>query len=448
MTAISENGTALSTATRPLRLLFVASSPDEDVRDLLASDRVDGSVAAGSIRALLTAAGSADLTVVAGGGLRAALLTRLLSATGRRCVRLGELLEGDRAAVVARLAVLAHRPGAGLEPTVGVSVVVTVLNEAGQVDALVDTLAPQLRAGDELVVVDGGSTDGTLERLRARAAELPALTVLSRPGTNISAGRNQGIAVAANPVIACTDAGCSPDPDWLLGLRVAFAEAPTPGLVAAIPLIEGDTALERAQALACYPHPGDDERPTLLVRLWGRLFGQVFRPSLPYARSMAFTKDAWAAAGGFPEDLGWAEDGVFGLLVSQHAAAVATRDARLSWAQRATLRGTAKMYFRYGIGFAQSRNVGLMLRDAARVLAYGGAVALIALLGWLGVALVAAGAVAYYSLPAVRVARARAGWRVLALVPVAMAVKDFGKVAGQATAHVRAVLPSRRTADR
>ena len=71
------------------------------------------------------------------------------------------------------------------------SVVVTVLNEAGQVDALVDALQPQLRPGDELVVVDGGSTDGTAERLAARAAGLPAMTVLSRPGTNISAGRTR-----------------------------------------------------------------------------------------------------------------------------------------------------------------------------------------------------------------------------------------------------------------
>ena len=42
------------------------------------------------------------------------------------------------------------------------------------------------------------------------------------------------------------------------------------------------------------------------------------------------------------------EDGVFGLAVAERHAALATRDARLSWAQRGSLRATARMYHRYG----------------------------------------------------------------------------------------------------
>lgn len=444
---MTSGATHLSTATRKLTLLVVAvgASAAERARAeaLIAHPRVEGTLTeSGSMRALLGASRAADLTLVVGGGARAAVRLRLLNAAGRRSVQLDGVdgLGGngiDR--VVADLATLAHRPGAALAPTRAVSVVVTMLNEVGQVDALVDALEPQLRPGDELIVVDGGSTDGTRERLDSRAASLPAMTVLSRPGTNISAGRNAGIAVATAPVIACTDAGCSPDPDWLLGLRVAFEEPAEPGLVASIPLVEGSSPLQDAQALACYPHPGDDERPTLLVRLWGRLFGQVFTPSLPFARSIAFTKAAWAEVGGFPEELGWVEDGVFGLAIAERHPAVATRDARISWAQRGNLRGTAKMYFRYGIGAAQSRNVGLMLRDAARVVAYLGSVALIAVFGLPAVVLVLAGAAAYYSLPTVRVVRTRAGLLPLALVPVAMGVKDVSKVAGQLTAHVRSV---------
>lgn len=437
--------TSSSTTTRALRVLVVPGAtqgPGAALAEaLLAHPRVEGEWLAGRrLGAVRAASRAADLTVVLGQDGRARVLTRMLAAAGRRTVDAADLTAaaaGGTDACVARLAVLAHRPGAALAPTRPVSVVVTVLNEVGQVDALVDALEPQLRGGDELVVVDGGSTDGTLQRLEARAASLPAMTVLSRPGTNISSGRNQGIAVAANEILVCTDAGCSPDADWLLGIRVGFEEQPQPGLVASIPLVEGASPLQDAQALACYPHPGDAERPTLLVRAWGKVFGQVFTPSLPFARSLGFTKEAWAAAGGFPEALGWTEDGVFGLSVARTHATVATRDARLGWAQRADLHGTARMYFRYGIGAAQSRNVGLMLRDAGRVVAYAGAVALLVLFGPWALVPIGVGAAAYYSLPAARVLRTRAGWRTLALVPVAMFVKDASKVSGQLTAHLR-----------
>lgn len=443
-----------ATATRPLQLLVVvAGAPGAELaraREVLADRRVRGhavELRPGTLRAVLAAAADADLTLVCGRGRPAAAATGMLALTGRRNARLAKVdapAEADVGRLVGRLAVLAHRPGAALEPGVAVSVVVTVLNEVGQVDALVDAVAPQLRGGDELVVVDGGSSDGTWERLVERAAALPAMTVLRRPGTNISAGRNQGIAAAANPVIACTDAGCAPAPDWLLGLRAAFEEVPAPGLVASIPLVEGESPLQRAQALACYPHPDDDARPGPLLTLYGRLFGQVFTPTLPFARSIAFTKEAWAQVGGFPESLGWVEDGVFGLSVAERHPALATRDARVRWAQRGTLAATATMYRRYGVGAAQSRKTGLIMRDAARVAAYVGSAAALACAGRRAAAPVLAGAAAYFSLPVLRVIRSRAGWGPMALVPVAMAVKDFSKVAGEVQAHAGRIAARRR----
>ena len=98
----------------------------------------------------------------------------------------------------------------------GVSIVITVLNEAASLGALLDSLRTQTRPPDEVVIVDGGSTDGTLEVLHAAAAEdgLP-IVVLSRPGCNISQGRNIAIEAAGQPLIAATDAGVRLGPDWL-----------------------------------------------------------------------------------------------------------------------------------------------------------------------------------------------------------------------------------------
>jgi glycosyltransferase involved in cell wall biosynthesis len=54
-----------------------------------------------------------------------------------------------------------------------VSVVSTVLNESAAIDALVESLMRQTLAPAEVIIVDGGSTDGTWERLQALPVKIP-----------------------------------------------------------------------------------------------------------------------------------------------------------------------------------------------------------------------------------------------------------------------------------
>ena len=348
---------------------------------------------------------------------------------------------------VARLARSAARPGAGLTDGPALAVVATVLNEEQNLEQLLDALLPQLRAEDELLVVDGGSTDGTWNILSRRAAVDGRLRPIRRPGTNISAGRNAGVAVARHNVIACTDAGCDPSPDWLTAIRAPFSEPDRPALVASVPEVVGDGPLERAQALGCYPHPRDYERPTIFVRAWGKVFGQIFKPELPFARSLAFTVQAWRDAGGFPERLPWVEDGVFGLAVARKHECVGTLDARIRWRQRGSLRSTARMYFRYGIGAADSGSAMLVLRDVARLGAYALGLGCVLVAPRRSAPYLAVGAAFYYSLPLLRVARERAGLSAAAMVPLAIAVKDLAKVAGAVAGHRRRLAAGRCPVD-
>ncbi|MEU6252704.1 glycosyltransferase [Streptomyces sp. NPDC047043] len=321
-------------------------------------------------------------------------------------------------------------PGAGLTGAAPVSVVTTVLNEAGVIDKLLSLLVPQLvENGDEIVVVDGGSTDDTADRVEAWAAKDARIRLLRLPGSGISAGRNAGVKKAVNSLIACTDAGCYPDPHWLDRLRAAAAEPDPAGLITGVYRVYGRGASARAMSAVGYPVPEEARHPGLWTRAYCRLFGRGLDAAMPTGRSMAFTRAAWQDVGGFPERLLTAEDVVFGRAVvgAGHRAVLAT-SAEVRWEQRPTLRETVAMYVRYGEGDAHSADPRALGRDLARAFAYAGALAA-AVRGTRTRSVATTAFAAYVSLPLARAVRRR-HWTALPLVPFAAAVRDLAKAAG------------------
>lgn len=321
------------------------------------------------------------------------------------------------------LARAARRPGAGLDGP-PVSVVVTVLNEGPALAALVENLLSQVVAGDEVIIVDGGSVDGSIESLPQHTA----LRTVVVQGAGISAGRNHGVRLARNEVIVCTDAGCVPEPQFLQGFRQAFAAPEPPALVSGVYTVAARNAMERAQSAACYPQPAEVRRPNLFVRAYTRVFGTGFDARFAVGRCVAFTREAWAAVDGFPEHLATGEDVSFGLAVSRTGACEATTDAVVAWQQRDGVAATWRMYRGYGRASTAGGDRALLLRDGVRGLAYLVLPALLARRRTRRIAVLATAS--YLSLPAARAVRARAGLAAIGLLPVAMATKDLGKVAG------------------
>lgn len=324
----------------------------------------------------------------------------------------------------------ARLPGAGLTGSAPVSVVTTVLNEANVIDRLLGLLVPQLAEDrDEIVVVDGGSTDDTADRVQSWASKDARIRLLRRPGSTISAGRNAAVHAARNSLIACTDAGCYPDPDWLAQLRAAAAEPVPPDLITGVYRADGQGPLSWAMSAVGYPVPEEARHPGPWTRAYFRLFGRGLDAAMPTGRSMAFSRSAWQDAGGFPEHLRTAEDVLFGRAVvgAGHRAVLASA-AEVGWEQRPTLRQTAAMYFRYGEGGGRAADPRLVGRDMARACAYG--VGLAAMVTGPRARFAAGTAfVAYVSLPLTRAVRRR-HWSALPLVPFAAAVRDLAKVAG------------------
>ncbi len=173
-----------------------------------------------------------------------------------------------------------------------VTIIATVLNEAEDIDGLLSSLAHQTLAPAEIIIVDGGSTDGTWERLQAGTWAYPSLKAIQDPSCNlkrtpgpIARGRNVAIAAAFSEVIACADAGCVYDPDWLARLTE--------------PIRSGSA--EYALGGSCL----DADGPTTWDIASAPFFGIKLDPNQATksctARSMAFRKDLWRRVGSFPE---------------------------------------------------------------------------------------------------------------------------------------------------
>ncbi len=214
-----------------------------------------------------------------------------------------------------------------------VSVIVTVLNEGDSIRKLLDSMSAQTRKPDEVVVVDGGSTDDTVERVREYADRLP-LKVLVEPGANISRGRNLAVEEASGEIIASTDAGVRLEPDWLEELVAPFSRDDVVA-VAGFFLPDAESLFEIAMGATVLPLHEDIDPGTFL----------------PSSRSVAFTKDAWAKAGGYPEWLDYCEDLIFDFRIRQCAGNFEwAPEAVVHFRPRPSFRAFFLQYFRYARG--------------------------------------------------------------------------------------------------
>ncbi len=244
-----------------------------------------------------------------------------------------------------------------------VSVITTVLNEAASLPRLLDSLAAQTRPPDEVIVCDGGSTDGTLALLEAER-RLP-LRVIRRPGANISQGRNAAITEATGEIIAATDAGVRLSSQWLERIVAPFADA----------------GVQAVAGFFC-PDPQGVFETAMGATVLPELREIVPARFLPSSRSVAFRKSAWAAVGGYPEWLDYCEDLIFDFrLRERFGPFVFEPEALVYFRPRSSLRAFFKQYYCYARGDGKAdlwRG-----RHAIRYLTYLVAVPGIALAGWL-----------------------------------------------------------------
>jgi glycosyltransferase involved in cell wall biosynthesis len=222
-----------------------------------------------------------------------------------------------------------------------VTVVATVLNEVQNIGRLVPSLLAQDTAPAEVIIVDGGSTDGTWEWLldaaRKHANLLPILdescNFKHSPGP-VSRGRNVAIAAASSQIIACTDAGCTYPSDWLACITA-------PLIAHTAEYVLGGSCLDLAD-------------PTIWDLAAAPFFGVKLSPVTPTksctARSMAFRKDLWQRIGGFPESVFVGEDTLFDHQARRLTLPVFVNHAKAIYRPQYTFLSACRQLARYSIG--------------------------------------------------------------------------------------------------
>lgn len=172
-----------------------------------------------------------------------------------------------------------------------ISLIIPVLNESKSLIKLIETIKNQTVSPHEIVFVDSGSSDDTVELIYRETSEDKRFRVIEIENGTPGSGRNAGVSNSKYEWIAFTDGGIVLESDWLENLVEIVKQTPATdcvyGNVSPITL----SLFEKWAALAYVP-PEDKNG---------------IRRSIA---SCLLRKEVWQEIGGFP-DLRAAEDLIF-----------------------------------------------------------------------------------------------------------------------------------------
>ncbi len=212
-----------------------------------------------------------------------------------------------------------------------ITFIATVFNDKKGIDLLLDSLSKQVVKPDEVIIVDAGSKDGTLNSIKKFSQKLP-LKVFRKKG-NRSIGRNFAISKSRGDIIAASDAGCILDKHWLERITKPFSNRKIDVVAGFYKPVVKNSFEKSLAAYTCYPEDKVDGN------------------FLPSSRSIAFKKKTWQDVGGYPENLDTCEDLFFAKSLKEKGFRFRVKkDALVYWPQRENVISAAKQFYGYAVG--------------------------------------------------------------------------------------------------
>ncbi len=222
-----------------------------------------------------------------------------------------------------------------------VTLITTVLNEADSIDEFILSLNSQIEKPDEVIIVDGGSTDGTVDVIKKNISKGIDLHLIVDETCSkkfsrgpIAKGRNTAIRHARHEYILVTDAGCTLSEGWVKEMKKTFIEHDCDVVSGWYKAKQGNRFQSYIADIFC---PDVSKVDT--------------KRFLPSSRSVAFKKAIWESVNGYPENSYTAEDTVFSQKILKKAEKVCFNErAIVAWNLPKDMRELRVKLLNYGIG--------------------------------------------------------------------------------------------------
>ncbi len=255
-----------------------------------------------------------------------------------------------------------------------VSFITTVYNEAKSIKTFLETLLEQTIMPGEIIIVDGGSNDGTVEIIveyfKSRFGKSPQyrqveyreepvyhksskvlvfecylnnssrVKLFQAYGARIAEGRNIAIENAGNEFICVSDAGCILSENWVEEISGCFSDNDNTLVMGGYNFPYIENFIQSCLAVCVMPRKEE-------------IRSERFMPS---SRNISFSRTAWKEAGGYPQNMDYGEDMKFNFNLKKTCKRISFNPrAEVFWNLRESLVPVFRQFFRYAKGDAIGR---------------------------------------------------------------------------------------------